>query len=137
MSLSKKLEKLIKNSPEILPVKTEAGILVGSVLIESQGFIKNLHKKGKLIYSNIHLNAVAIKMANLLAKGNLIRCEELYRADQEYGKWFNDSQILRTQYERARQKQDHDRADMLWARYIESRDRTVISKNRAEALTKT
>jgi hypothetical protein len=60
----------------------------------------------------------------------------MYRADQEYGKWFNDSQILRTQYERARQKQDHDRADMLWARYVESRERTIIAKNRAEALTK-
>jgi len=136
MTLSKNLEKLIKSSPEILPVKTEQGILVGTVLIESQGFVKNLYRKDKLIYREIHLNAVAIKIANLLARGNQLRCDEMYRADQEYGKWFNDSQILRTQYERARQKQDHDRADMLWARYVESRERTIIAKNRAEALTK-
>jgi hypothetical protein len=136
MTLSKKLEKLIKSSPEILPVKTEQGILVGSVLIENQGFVKNLYKKDKLIYEGIHLNAAAIKMANLLAKGQQLRCDEIYRADQEYGKWFNDSQILRTQYERARKKQDHDRADMLWARYVESRERTIIAKDRAEALIK-
>jgi hypothetical protein len=136
MTLSKKLEKLIKSSPEILPVKTEYGILVGTVLIESQGFVKNLYKKDALVYKEIHLNAVAIKIANLLAKGQQLNCDELYRADQEYGKWFNDSQILRTQYERAKQKQDHDRADMLWARYIESRDRTILSKTRAEALIK-
>jgi len=137
MTLSKKLEKLIKSSPEILPVKTEQGILVGTVLIVNQGFVKDLYRKDKLLYREVHLNAVAIKLANLLAKGQHVRCDELYRADQEYGKWFNDSQLLRTQYERARQKQDHDRADTLWAKYVESRERTILAKNRAEALIKT
>ena len=32
--------------------------------------------------------------------------------------------------------QDFDRADMLWARYQESRDRTISTKNRAESLIK-
>ena len=136
MSLSKKLDKLIKSSPDILPVKTPEGILVGTVLIESQGFVKNIYKKGKLVYKDVNLNLVAVKLANLLARSNTLRCDDIYRADQEYGKWFSDSQILRAQYERAIKNQNFDRADMLWARYVESRDRTILAKNRAEALTK-
>jgi hypothetical protein len=133
--LSKKLEKLIRSSPEILPVKTEQGILVGAVLIQSQGPIKNLYIKDQLIYSEIHLNSVAIKLANLLSKGSYAtRCDAIYRADQEYGKWFTDSQLLRNQYEKSKKLKDFDRADMLWARYVESRDRTITAKNSAEAL---
>lgn len=133
--LSKKLEKLIRTSPEILPVKTEQGILVGSVLISSDGSIKNLYHKGELVYSDIYLNAVAIKLANLLAKGlRGGRLDQIYKADQDYGKWFTDSQLLRNKYEKAKLSKDFERADILWARYIESRDRTMYAKNSAEAL---
>jgi hypothetical protein len=135
--LSKKLEKLIRSSPEILPVKTEEGILVGDVLIQSEGPIKNISKNGQLIYKELHLNSVTIKIANLLAKRKYPeKCDQLYRADQEYGKWFVDSQLLRNQYQRAVEIHDYERADMLWARYIESRDRTSAAKNLAESLTK-
>ena len=133
--LSKKLEQLIKNSKELLPIKTEQGILVGDVLIVSEGSLKHLQQKNQMVYKNIHLNIATIKLANLLAlrKSDLL-CNDIYRADQEYGKWFTDSQLLRTRYEKALQNQDHDRADMLWARYIESRDRTITAKKRVESL---
>ena len=135
--LSKKLEKLIRSSPEILPVKTEQGILVGTVLITSDGPIKNLYKKGELIYGDIYLNAVAIKLANLLAKGHRGgHLDKIYQADQDYGKWFIDSQLLRNKYEKAKNIKDFERADILWARYVESRDRTMYAKNSAEALCK-
>lgn len=136
MSLSKKLEKLIRSSPEILPVKVDRGILVGDVLIDSQGHVKNLYKKDKLIYSNINLNIVAIKLANLLAKNNLLPCDKIYQADQEYGKWFVDSQVLRSNYENAVQQSNYNRADIFWARYIESRDRAAIARDKAERLVK-
>jgi fumarylacetoacetate (FAA) hydrolase family protein len=133
--LSKKLEKLIRSSQEILPVKTDNGILVGDILIASQGPTKYIYKQDTLIYKEIHLNAAAITIANLMARRKeTIRIDEIYRADQEYGKWFVDSQLLRAQYEKSKQNQDFDRADMLWARYIESRDRTILAKTRAEAL---
>jgi len=136
-NLSKKLEKLIKSSPEILPVKTEQGILVGRVLIQSEGPIKNLCVKDQLVYKGIHLNATAIKIANLLSRGNqTVRCEAIFRADQEYGKWFIDSQLLRNQYEKAKKSKDFERADTLWARYVESRDRTILAKKTVETLTK-
>ena len=58
----------------------------------------------------------------------------LYRADQEYGRWFVDNQLLRAQHQKALHNQDYDRADMLWARYSESRDRTITAKKSAERL---
>ncbi len=133
--LSKKLEKLIRSSQEILPVKTDKGILVGDVLIVSQGPAKYIYQQDKLFYGEVYLNAAAIAIANLLAKRkSTIRIDEIYKADQEYGKWFVDSQLLRAQYEKFKNNQDYDRADMIWARYIESRDRTSSAKKRTEAL---
>ena len=136
--LSKKLEKLIRSSREIIPVKTKDGILVGDVLIISRGPIKDLYKNNELIYKEVHLNTVAIKLANLVATNRAgVLADEMYRADQTYGKWFVDSQLLRTQYQNATKTQQYDRADMFWARYCESRDRTITAKDRAQRLAAT
>jgi len=137
--LSKRLEQIVKKelSNSIIPVKTENGILVGEILIVSEGSIKSLYKNTELLYKEIHLNSIAIKIANILAlrKQNIF-ADELYKADQDYGRWFVDSQMLRAQYQKAVSNQDFERADMLWARYQESRDRTITAKNRAESLIK-
>jgi len=137
--LSKRLEQIVKRelSNSIVPVKTAEGILVGDILIASNGPIKNIYKDNELLYKEIHLNAIAIKIANLLAfRTGILTVQNLYNADQEYGRWFVDSQMLRAQYQKAISTQDYDRADMLWARYQESRDRTISAKNRAESLIK-
>ena len=135
--ISKRLEQIIRKelSNTIIPVKTTEGILVGDILIVTEGTIKNIFKHSELLYKEIHLNSAAIKIANLLAfrRGSLI-IDNLYKADQEYGRWFVDSQMLRTQYQKAMNSQDYERADILWARYIESRDRTITAKNHAECL---
>ena len=135
--ISKRLEQIIRKelSTTIIPVKTKEGILVGDILIVTEGCIKNIYKHTKLLYKEIHLNSVAIKIANLLAfrKGVLV-IDNLYKAHQDYVRWFVDSQMLRTQYQKAVNSQDYDRADILWARYIESRDRTITAKNHAECL---
>lgn len=136
--LSKRLEQIVRKelTQNIIPVKTEHGILVGDVLITSQGHIKNIYKNDELIYKEIHLNAVAIKIANLLAfRKTSLSTDRLYTADQEYGRWFIDSQMLRSQYQKAISTQNFDRADILWAKYIESRDKTAAAKNQAESLT--
>jgi hypothetical protein len=135
--ISKRLEQIIRKelSTTIIPVKTKEGILVGDVLIVTEGTIKNIYKHSELLYKEIHLNSVAIKIANLLAfRKGLLVIDNLYKADQDYGRWFVDSQMLRTQYQKAVNSQDYDRADILWARYIESRDRTITAKNHAECL---
>lgn len=126
--------KLYDNN-QILPLKVPEGILVGNVLITSEGSYKNLHQYGRIVYDNISLNAVAIKLANLLAKNrNSTFLDNIYAADQEYGKWFVDSQILRSQYERAVTNKNYDKADTLWAKYCESRNRTMTAKRAVLAL---
>ena len=135
--ISRRLEQIVRRelSKNIIPVKTSDGILVGDVLITNQDNLKFLYRKSQLIYSEIHLNSVAIKMANILAlRHSHVSVDVLYRADQEYGRWFVDSQMLRAQHQKAIHIQDYDRADVLWARYSESRDRTVTAKNQAERL---
>lgn len=135
--LSKRLEQIVKKelSKNIIPVKTEEGILVGDVLIVTDNNLKFLYRNHAIIYAEIHLNSVAIKIANILAfKKTSIYADKLYKSDQDYGRWFVDSQLLRTQYQKALNVKEFDRADMLWARYCESRDKTLQAKQRTEAL---
>lgn len=132
--ISSAQKKLIENN-HILPVKTEEGILVGDVLIISDGNIKHIKKHDDMLYVNVYLNVVAIRIANLCHKNtSSLQAQKLYDLDQEYGKWFVDSQILRTQYHKSLDKRDFDRADMLYSRYCESRDRAENAKNLARAL---
>jgi hypothetical protein len=141
-NISNKLEQVVGSAQrklmshdQILPVKTEQGILVGDVLIVSEGSIKHLWQHNELVYEHIYLNAAAIKIANLLArKIGRVKADAIYRADQEYGKWFVDSQMLRTRFQQAIDSQDTERADILWARYCESRDRAVSAKNATQSL---
>jgi hypothetical protein len=138
-NISNKLEQVVnsklKAHDQLLPIKVEEGILVGDVLIVSEGSIKHLWQNNELVYEHIYLNAVAIKIANLLArKLGKVTADAIYREDQEYGKWFIDSQILRTRFQQALDIHDTERADILWARYCESRDRAIITKNSAQTL---
>ena len=136
--ISKRLEQTIRSAIQrtpILPVKVEGGILVGDVLIISEGYIKHLKQHDRLVYKEISLNCAAIRIANILARrGSPILADQIYKADQEYGRWFTDSQMLRAQYQKALNNFDYDRSDMLWARYCESRDRTATAKKHAERL---
>lgn len=137
--IASKLEQVVKRAVErapILPVKTEQGILVGNVLIESNGSLKNLWQYDQLIYSDINLNAAAIKIANnLVKKGRIPKNDEIYAADQEYGRWLIDSQLLYRQHKNLEAQGNYDRADILWARYIESRDRCLEARRRVNSLS--
>jgi len=136
--ISKRLEQTLRSAiknNQILPVKVADGILVGDIKITNEGTIKHLWRNNEIIYSNVYLNAVAIKIANIVArKSSPVQADAIYRADQEYGKWFIDSQLLRARYQQAVDSKDHDRADIMWARYCESRDRAIIAKNAAQSL---
>ena len=138
-TISRRLEQIVRKelSKNIIPVRTQRGILVGEILIVTDGTLKSLWRNDQLLYNEIHLNAIAIKMANVLAlTTSSIYVDDIYKADQDYGRWFVDSQLLRNQYQKATNNKDYDRADMLWARYIESRNRTDAAKLRAESLLK-
>ena len=141
-NISKRLEQVVSSAQQrliekhqILPVKVAEGILVGDVLIVSEGIVKHLKYNNTYLYKDIYLNAAAIRLANMLAVNKLsIHADKLYRADQEYGRWYHDSQLLRAQYQKATNNQDYNRADTLWARYCESRDRAVNAKNIVQRL---
>lgn len=136
--ISKRLQQVVNKelAQNIIPVKTEAGILVGTVLIVSEGSVKHIVRKGVILYENVSLNAVAVKLANLMAKHQTsITADKIYHLDQEYSKWFIDSQFLLKRHYTALNARDYDKADMLWARYCESRDRTISAKDSAIRLT--
>jgi len=136
--ISKRLEQTLRSAIQknpILPIKVEDGILVGDAKIVSEDHIKHIWLRNRLVYKEVSLNTVAIKLANMLAKNqSVIKADAIYAADQEYGRWFIDSQLLRAQYQSAVKNKDHDRADMLWARYCESKNRTISAKKKAEQL---
>ena len=136
--IKRQLDSVVKNTlaNHIIPVKTPEGILVGNVLIVSEGTVKHIYRSGKCLYNNISLNVVAVKIANILARyRSSTRADEIYRADQEYAKWFIDAQILLKKYYAATHNKDYDRADVLWARYCESKLKTDNAKNSATSLT--
>lgn len=140
--ISKRFEQLIVSaqkklaeSNQILPVKTEKGILVGDVLIESNDHLKNLWKKDRLIYKEVSLNDVTIRLANLLARNSSpLFCDQLYRADQEYGRWFVECQFLKQQLYNAEKNRDFNRVDILTARYQDSKTRAETAKRTALGL---
>ena len=124
------------SSAPIIPVKTEKGILVGNVLIENYGNLKNIWQNNQLVYAEINLNVAAIKLANMLAKQiKTQKNEELYRLDQDYGKWLLDSQIHYKNFQKSKLKQNFDQADVFWARYCESKDRCREAKEKVERLS--
>jgi hypothetical protein len=136
--IRRRLQQVVNKelAQNIIPVKTEDGILVGSVLIVSEGSVKHIVRKGVTLYENVSLNAVAVKLANLMARHqNSVAADKIYYLDQEYSKWFIDSQFLLKRHYSALQIKDFDKADMLWARYCESRDRTISAKDSAIRLT--
>jgi hypothetical protein len=130
-SIYKKLQQVVENTHkklynqnQIMPVSTDAGILVGNVLIVSNNAVKNIVVNNEVIYKEISLNAVAIQLANVVSRfGKTTNADTLYRADQDYGRWLQESQSLRVKYQSARKQGDHDRADIYLARYCTARDR--------------
>jgi hypothetical protein len=137
-NISRRLEQAVSSAIQknpIIPQRVAEGILVGDVLIINEGTIKHLKQHGEYRYREISLNCAAIRIANLLARrSSAILADQIYTADQDYGRWFVDSQLLRSQYQKAVNNQDNERADVLWARYSESRDRAVAAKKRTESL---
>lgn len=140
--VSKRFEQLVKSTYKkfldqgtILPVKTDDGVLVGDVLIKSDGPLKNIYKNNILLYKEVSLNAVAIRIANLLAwNKNPKRCDDLYKKDIEYSRYYIDSKIFIDNYHRALAAGNEVRADILWTRYEIAKEKAVWAKEQAEEL---
>jgi hypothetical protein len=140
--ISRRFEDFIRSANKklaekeyILPVKTSQGILVGDVIIINHMNLKTV-TSGNIVYKDIFLNIAAVKIANLLAlKKSQVRINEIYRSDQEYGRWFVESQDLLHKHGKLKKLGDFERADVIWAKYQESRDRAEIAKNKVNRLS--
>lgn len=128
-------KKFISNG-KLLPVKVSDGILIGDILLKSDGAYKSIWKNNECILENICLNCAAIRLANRLALGDdLYLCKNLYRADQEYHKYFVDSTLLLASYHSCIKHQDYFKADVLWARYEKTRDQAKKAKTKVQRLS--
>jgi hypothetical protein len=138
-NVSKRLEQIITKelSKTIIPVKTDEGILVGAVLIKCRNNLKFLYRRDELIYGEVFLNRTAVAIATILARQRSDpRADKIYQADQEYARFYTDAQLLQTNHAKSLSNRDFERADTLWARYQETRDRALSAKSRVESLSK-
>jgi len=141
--VSKRFELLVKSVYKKfidngihLPQRTPEGILVGKVLIKSNGPLKDLVVDGTIAYREICLNCVAIKIANNLASDiNPRLTEQLFEIDREYSKHFVDSKFLIDNYHRAVNNNNEEKAEILWTRYEIAKEKALNAKSRAEYLT--
>jgi len=134
--ISRKFEQLISSTQKklaadnrIMPVRTDQGIMVGNILITSQGNLKTLSRKGEIVYADVNLNQATIMLANLasLNKNHDLQ-DRIYRADQEYGKWYREYQLLTAQCQKAINRKDYDKADIFRSRHELARSRAELAK---------
>ncbi len=136
-SIFKQLEKIINTELEnnIVPVKIGDRIIVGDVEIISNGTCKILKQKGRIKFTNIFLNITAVALANMLAlRKSANKINTIYEADQNYGRYFVDCQMLRLRYNQAVKEDDVNRSAILWSRYTERCDRVHCAKLKVEEL---
>ena len=140
--ISKRFEQIVVSTQRkfldqrtILPVKTDRGILVGNALIVCDGAYKHIYRYDDLLFENICLNKVAIKLANLVAwNKSMMIMQELYRADQNYNRLYVDSTIFLAGYHNALNNKDHFKAEVQWTRYCDTKARAKIAREKAERL---
>jgi len=141
--ISKRFEQIVTTTHKkfidegrLYPVKTDKGILVGDVLISSDGPYKTVSRFDQVLFDNICLNSAAIKIANYVAlgKSNYV-CQNIYRADQEYNRLHVDGTYTLAGYHACLQHKDYFKADVLWARYCEIKEQTRLAKKKAERLS--
>jgi len=140
--ISKRFEQIVAKTQKkflkqgtILPEKTAEGIRVGCALITCDGPYKNLYRNDQLIFENVCLNKVAIKLANLIAWNRLDKnAMDLYRADRDYNRYYVDSTMLMASYYACLKDENYFKADVLWARYCEVKQQSKIAKTKAERL---
>jgi len=138
-TLVKKLNSIIDKTltDRIMPIKTKHGILVGDVEIVCDGSLKHIKQNKKIVYKGIFLNITAITIANMLATRKQIKTiEPIYAADQTYGRFYIDSQMLRIRYNQSLEDDRPFNTDVLWAKYTERVYKVKFAKQKVEHLVK-
>ena len=140
--ISRRFENFIRSQnqrladrDQLLPQKTEEGIRVGDVVITVDGNLKTIRSQ-RGVFSDVYLNAAAIKIANLLAlKKSMAQINAVYRADQIYGRWYAESQNLMIMHQNLITKKNYDKADIIWNKYQESRIKAKAARDKVIELS--
>lgn len=114
-----RVNKKLQQQEQVIPKKTDRGILVGDVLIESSGALKNLYLRDRLVYKEVSLNKVAVKVANLLAIDEVRyqqKIDQLILMDAKFGSALAEYQMFKDRLAKAHREQDQFRIDMYLAR---------------------
>lgn len=122
--------KLLDNHV-IVPVFEKGKIIVGSVCIVSNEANKDIVKNNKILYASVALNKTAIALANQLAilPDTTARTDAIYRADQQYAVYMQETLFFKSKYKTAMAKKRYDQADIFFARYEHAREKALNSKN--------
>ena len=114
-----RVNKKLQQQEQVIPKKTDKGILVGDVLIESSGALKNIYHRDRLIFAEVSLNKVAIKVANLMAIDEVRyqqKIDQLILLDSKFGSALAEYQMFKDRLSKAHKDQDQFRIDMYLAR---------------------
>jgi len=114
-----RVNKKLAQQEQVIPKKSDRGILVGDVLIENAGALKNIYVRDQLKYSQVSLNKVAIKVANLLAIDEIRyqqKIDQLIMLDGKFGSALAEYQMFKERLSKAHREQDQFRIDMYLAR---------------------
>jgi len=140
--ISKRFEQIVKSTQRkllgqgaVMPERTERGIRVGRAEIIPEGPYKHIEVNGKIIYKDICLNKVAIRLANEIALNKSgPSLDTLYQLDKEYNRHFVDSAFFLDRYHRARNKGDEFRQELMWIRYEDAKIKAQDIKEKAEQM---
>ena len=137
-NLQKQLDHVISKvhrellEKQILVPQYEKGkIIVGSVSIVSNEANKDIVKDNKIVYASVALNKTAIVLANMLAVlgKTTHQTDALYRADQQYAVYMQETLFFKSKYKNAIEKKKYDQADIFFARYEHAKEKANGHKN--------
>lgn len=115
----------------IVPQYQKGKIIVGSVSIVSNEANKDIVKDNKIVYASVALNKTAIVLANMLAVlgKTTHQTDALYRADQQYAVYMQETLFFKSKYKNAIEKKKYDQADIFFARYEHAKEKATGHKN--------
>lgn len=128
-------QKKLLESGAVMPERTERGIRVGCAEIVSEGSFKHIYVDGEIIYKDISLNKVTIRLANELALNRRgPQLDVLYNLDREYSRYFIDSSFFLQRFHSAQKNNDNFKQELMWTRYIQAKSKAENTKEKAEQM---
>lgn len=120
----------------IVPAYEKGKIVLGDVSIVQNGSTKDILKNEELVYSEVSLNKVAIWLANSLAilKRVSPRQDQIYKQDQTYGFYMQETLFFNSKYKQALEKHQYDKADIFFARMQHAKEKAMVTKRHVLSL---